>query len=112
MSIIWATRGRTWGFRFLLSGGLNDPLPTYEEVFSSVGLQQETWTRVGDRIALRFLDPLGRTDQAGRVIPHDFVLLDSDAAGAQSVDDGRTLIWPQVAELFARVWNLADPSND
>ena len=26
MSLIWATRGRTWGFRFLLNGGFADPL--------------------------------------------------------------------------------------
>jgi hypothetical protein len=111
MSIIWATRGRTWGFRFLLSGGLNDPLPTYEAAFSRVGLQPEAWTRVGDRVALRFLDPLDRTDQSGRVIPHDFVLSDSDAVDVQSVDDGRRLIWPQVAEKFSRIWDLTDPSN-
>jgi hypothetical protein len=111
MSIIWATRGRTWGFRFLLSGGLNDPLPTYEAVFSRVSFQQEAWMRIGDRVALRLLDPLDRTDQAGRVIPHDFVLSDSDAANIQSVADGRKFIWPQVAEKFARVWDLADPSN-
>ena len=28
--LIWATRGRSWGFRFLLKGGLSDPLMAYE----------------------------------------------------------------------------------
>ena len=31
---IWATRGRTWGFRFLRRGGLEDPLGVYEATFS------------------------------------------------------------------------------
>ena len=32
--LIWATRGRTWGFRFLLDGGQADPLTTYERAFA------------------------------------------------------------------------------
>ena len=34
MSLIWATRGRTWGFRFLRDGGFPDPLPVYDLAFS------------------------------------------------------------------------------
>ena len=38
MTLIWATRGRTWGFRFLRDGGLEDPLDTYEEAFAGIEL--------------------------------------------------------------------------
>ena len=57
---IWATRGRTWGFRFLRKGGLVDPLGVYEATFSKVGDQPEAWRRVADKVALRFPDPDGR----------------------------------------------------
>ena len=72
MSLIWVTRGRTWGFRFLRDGGFKDPLPVYEEAFSGVEDEPEVWNRVGEKVALRFPDPLERKDLAGRVIPHDF----------------------------------------
>ena len=106
---IWATRGRTWGFRFLRDGGLADPLAVYDEVFAEVGDQSEAWCRVGDKAALRFPDPDGRRDLAGRVIPHDVVLLGAGAHDVGSVDDGRRRIWPRVADEFARVWDRPDP---
>jgi hypothetical protein len=61
---IWATRGRTWGFRFLRSGGLEDPLGVYEDTFSQIGDQPKAWRRVADKVALRFPDPDGRRDAA------------------------------------------------
>ena len=33
VNLIWATRGRTWGFRFLLDGEYASPLATYESAF-------------------------------------------------------------------------------
>ena len=47
MKLIWATRGRTWGFRFLRDGGFEDPLPVYDEAFSEVGDEPEVCRRVG-----------------------------------------------------------------
>ncbi len=108
---IWATRGRTWGFRFLRRGGFEDPLDVYEDAFSSIGEQPEAWRRVADRVALRFPDPDGRRDAAGRVIPHDFVLLGSWAAGIASLDDGRRRIWPEVADEFTTIWNTPEPPS-
>lgn len=110
MRIIWATRGRTWGFKFLLDGGFADPLKAYETVFSGQGSTGEMFTRVGDRVALRFLDPLGRKDRAGRVIPHEFVVFDSLADDIHTVDDGRKLVWPLVADEYARIWDLPQPT--
>jgi hypothetical protein len=109
MSLIWATRGRTWGFRFLRNGGLPDPLLLYDTAFSGVGDETEAWHRGAGTVALRFADPLERQDAAGRVIPHEFVVFGPSAEGIDSVDDGRRLVWPLVADEFARVWELAKP---
>lgn len=107
MSIIWATRGRTWGFRFLLKGGLKDPLLEYEEAFSEAGDDAEICHRTGTRVALRFPDPLDRKDAADRVIPHEFVVSGSLADEIESVEDGRRVVWnlPGVADKFERIWD-------
>jgi hypothetical protein len=106
---IWATRGRTWGFRFLRSGGVKDPLRVYEDAFSEIGDQPEAWRRVAGKVALRFPDPDGRRDAAGRVIPHDFVLLGPWADGINSLEDGRPRVWHEVAEEFESVWDKPEP---
>lgn len=111
MSLIWATRGRSWGFRFLRVDGGKDPLRVYEEVFSDVGDEPEVWRLVADKGALRFPDPLGRKDRAGRIIPHDFVVFGPEANDIGSVEDGRRLVWQQVADEFDVVWELSKPPS-
>ena len=106
---IWATRVRNWGFRFLRRGGLDDPLGTYEEAFTDVADRPEVWHRTGDMVALRFSDPLQRQDAAGRVIPHDFVLFGSWAAGLNSLEEGQKRMWLEVADEFASVWDQEPP---
>lgn len=112
MSLIWATRGRTWGFRFLLRGGIRDPLPVYEEVFSAIQDEPEAWCRASDKVALRFPDPLKRKDEAGRIIPHGFVVFPPLADEINSVEYGRQRVWPLVAEEFARVWDLPEAAPE
>jgi hypothetical protein len=109
VTFIWATRGRTWGFRFLRRGGLPNPLAVYEATFAEVGDELELWRRVGDKVALRFPDPEGRRDAAGRVIPHDFVLLGSCVDGINSFEDAFQRIWHEVAPEFERVWERNEP---
>lgn len=115
MRFIWATRGRTWGFRFLRSGGFADPLPVYETAFAGVEEGPQAWQRVAATatseamVALRFPDPLERRDRAGRVIPHDVVVFPPEADEIGSVEDGLSLVWPQVADEFARIWEAAEP---
>lgn len=104
---IWATRGKTWGFRFLRDGGVPDPLPVYEQVFGSVGGDAELCRAVGDRVAVRFPDPEGRTDRAGRVIPHEFVVFAPFAERITSVETAREVLWPLVVDEYARVWETA-----
>lgn len=108
-NLVWATRGRSWGFRFLLNGGLSDPLPTYERIFAHSANEPTTWCRDAGLVGLRFPDPLGRRDAAGRVIPHEFVVMDTLADKIRSVGDGLTTVWPRVAGAYARVWDAGKP---
>ena len=108
-NLIWATRGRSWGFRFLLDGGRPDPLPDYERSFANLEDEPAAWRRAEGKVALRFSDPLGRKDASGRVIPHEFVVSGDLARDIESVEDGLRLVWPLVAEVYARVWDAEGP---
>jgi hypothetical protein len=109
--LIWATRGRHWGFRFLLKGGLSDPLLVYERSFADIADEPTACHRAADTVALRFPDPLGRRDASGRVIPHEFVLAEDLADEVKSVEDGLEQLWPLVAEAYARVWDAERPPS-
>ena len=108
--LIWATRGRFWGFRFLLGAGLIDPLPDSERVFANRTEEPSVWhqTAAGE-VALRFPDPLGRRDTSGRVIPHEFVVFGELAKSIDSVEHGLRHLWPLVSKAYARVWDTTDP---
>lgn len=110
-TLIWATRGRSWGFRFLLNGGLSDPLADYERIFAGLGDEPTTWRRAAGKVALRFPDPLGRRDSAGRVIPHEFVVSGNLADEIESVEDGLHRVWPLVTEAYTRVWAAEYPPS-
>jgi len=113
MTMIWATRGRNWGFRFLDDGGFDDPLSHYEDAFSVVGTDSEVFQRTHDGAVVRFFDPEGRTDRAGRTIPHDLVLSGTLAEQVNSVDDALRVLWPIIAGVYERVWELTKaPSAD
>jgi hypothetical protein len=109
--LIWATCGRSWGFRFLLTGELTDPLPVYDRVFADLEDEPAAWRRAAGKVALRFPDPLGRKDAAGRVIPHEFVVSGDLADRIESVEDGRQLVWPRVEAAYARVWDAERPPS-
>ncbi|MGY5883414.1 hypothetical protein [Modestobacter lacusdianchii] len=115
MSLIWATRGRVWGFRFLRNDAAGDPLAFYDPAFSGLEESPEVCRRVvaagelPELVGMRFPDPAGRRDRAGRVIPHDFVVLGALADGLDSVEAGRRRIWPLVADEFERVWEMPTP---
>ena len=110
--LIWATRGRSWGFRFLLHGGQSDPLVEYERVFANLDEEPTAWRRTAGKVALRFPDPLGRRDAAGRVIPHEFVVSGHLADEIESVEDGLQRIWPLVAAAYADVWDAKTPPSE
>jgi len=89
----------------LLDGGFANPLATYERAF--VGTEGETTLcrHLGEHLTLRFPDPLDRTDAAGRIIPHDFVVPASTAIGISSPQVGLKVIWPMVSDTYAEVWD-------
>ena len=105
MNFIWVTRGRAWGFRFLRDGGITDPLPVYERAFSNIRNERQGFDKRNDVIALRFADPEGRKDEAGRIIPHDFVIFDSIDSDLGSFEDGVVSVWPLVKEEFGEIWD-------
>ncbi len=109
MRYIWATRGWDWGFRFPHDGGFPDPLIDYDPVFARLGYEPEGWVRVDGKVGLRFLDPLGRQDQSGRIIPHEFVVYPPEADEISSVESGRELVWPEVAGVYEQLWG--GPNN-
>ncbi|MCC5948219.1 MAG: hypothetical protein JJT89_07155 [Nitriliruptoraceae bacterium] len=109
--LIWATRGHSWGFRFLMDAGLPDPLPAYERAFADVGDEPTAWRRLVDTVALRFPDPEQRRDDVGRVIPHEFVVSGELAASVTSVEEGLRRIWPLVEATYARVWDAGGPPS-
>ncbi|MER7604726.1 hypothetical protein [Nocardioides sp. NPDC127503] len=108
-SIIWATRGRSWGFRFLLRGGLADPLSEYERAFAEVSDEPQAWARVSGKVAVRLRDPQDRKDASGRVIPHQFVVSGELASSIGSVEDGFLHLWPLVEEIFDDIWQAERP---
>lgn len=109
MSFIWATRGRTWGFRFLCTANHPNPLTVYEMAFAGLEDAPTVFRPAGGTVAVRFPDPEGRRDRAGRVIPHDFVVLAPGREPIQSVESAQLLLWPRVAQAFSEVWDRAAP---
>lgn len=111
MSLLWATRGHTWGFRFLRDGDLADPLVEYERMFPTTRPPTPPLQRVASKVAVRLDEPDGRRDRSGRLIEHDFIV-DCDLADqVHSVDDARRLLWPLVRDEYAAVWHLPDPDR-
>ena len=109
--LIWATRGRSWGFRFLADGGLSDPLFEYERFFAGLGDEPTAWRPLAGKAALRFPDPEGRRDAAGRVIPHEFVVPGDLANDIQAAEEGQRQVWPLVKGVYARVWDAEGPPS-
>lgn len=109
MRLIWATRGRDWGFRFLRDGGLSDPIFQYEAAFAGIEDDPQVCRRVGEVTALRIVDPGGRRDRAGRLIPHDFVLFDALATAVGTAEDGLNQVWPLVSDDYEAVWESPTP---
>lgn len=109
MRFLWATRGRVWGFRFLSTGDLRSPLAKYQEVFAGREFTPDLFERIGTVIGLRFEDPLGRVDRSGRVIPHDFIVIEGFAKEMNSLEAARDALWPLVESEYASIYDLTAP---
>lgn len=86
-NFLWMTRGKKWEFRFLSKCSLLAPVS--ETVYKAVFLRDESrfgyWKgfivldgRKHPYVACRCYDSTMQRDEAGRRIPHDFLLLCSD----------------------------------
>ena len=112
MILLWATRGRSWGFRFLPVGGEGaggDPLPLYERAFAGHEDEAEGCWRADGLLAVRLRDPEGRRDEAGRVIPHELVLDAAQARGIASAADAAEQVWPLLAARYTELWDGTGP---
>lgn len=112
---IWATRGYHVGSRFLSLGGFADPRPQYLLAFADFKAAENSIRQSSGFTALRLVDPLGRCDQSGRPILHDFVLYDELRNQVLSVEDGLNVIWPLVKETYEAFWDgpvASDSRND
>ncbi|WP_228545877.1 hypothetical protein [Microcella flavibacter] len=85
----------------------------YEAAFAGIEASPVAFRRSGGTIAVRFPDPEGRTDRAGRLIPHDFVILDSKTSDIRDLQDARALLWPAVSGQYEAIWDKpAGPAPD
>ncbi len=87
------------------------PTPGLRTRFADLEDEPTACHRAAGTVALRFPDPLGRRDASGRVIPHEFVVFGDLADEIESVEDGLRLVWPLVAEAYARVWDAEVPPS-
>lgn len=112
MITLWATRGRDWGFRFLIrpSHGV-DPLTLYERVFTDRP-QGAMISHLDSMTSVRLLDPEGRLDRSGRRILHEFVADGVLARRIDSVSDAERELWPLVARRYDSLWGADRHSLD
>lgn len=111
MNVIWVTRGLDWGNRFLRDGGLDDPLPTYEDAVTSVGENIPAFHRSVDTAVVRFIDPQCRKDRSGRPIDHEFVVWGELPDTIRSAQSAQDFIWPLFADEYEKCWNLPTPES-
>lgn len=120
---LWSTRGLAWGFRILHHppGDRDAWLAVYETAFRNSSGSGECFaravldtprSRAEPCAALRFPDPESRRDQAGRVIPHEFVILGDAAAGVSSWEEGQARLWPLVAQGYSAIYGASTPPGD
>jgi len=114
MILLWATRGRSWGFRFLAVGEDGDaigpdPLPLYERAFAGHEDETEGCWSADEQVAVRLRDPEGRRDESGRVILHELVLDAVQAPDIASPAEALEHVWPLLAERYAEIWDGPGP---
>lgn len=121
-NILWSTRGQNWGFRFLLKPSeyreSKDWLSHYEKMFKSSSIDEiaidsgmiSIDNNTIPYIALRFLDPEGRKDTSGRIIPHEIALLGerNQKLKNQNLEDLRNSVWKQISSSYELLYLLRE----
>lgn len=110
--MLWATRGRTWAFRFLRNDFDVEPLLAYDAGFDGFPADAEGCFRRRDLVALRFVDPEGRCDFAGRAILHEVVLSGSEAEAVTTLPRGVEFVWPIIGPDYELKWDASDPFDN
>lgn len=105
MKLLWATRGYRWGFRFIQDDGEGDPLPRFEAAFARVPASGPALEKSVDQVAVRFTDPEGRLDFAGRPIMHEIVVWDLAGNVPATAEEAKSFIWPLMASRYAEYWD-------
>jgi hypothetical protein len=106
--IIFNSRGKNLGHRFLMDGGIGFE-GGFSQMVKSGGTESniDDFTRFGDnleKVRSSFLDPEGRTDRAGRAIMHDLVIPAGLSKDINSVEDVKKKIWPMVSEAYDKFY--------
>lgn len=101
VTVIHVSRGKNQGFRFYNDGQSPSPLSEYDKGFADHQESSDYFKKYDGKIAATFLDPEGRTDRAGRNIPHQVIIPKSMADGINSIDDVVAKIWPIVKEDYS-----------
>lgn len=108
-TVIHASRGRNQGFKFYKDGQIPDPMVEWQKGFGGLEESRTVFNKYDGKIAARFMDPDGRTDRAGRLIPHDIIVPKSMSDGVNSIDDVLKTIWPKVKDHYSDNYeNLPD----
>ena len=101
-SVAFTSRGRDYGFMFLDSGGSDDPVRDITGHFGARVFEQDAgyFRKKDGVVGANFLDPEGRKDHAGRVIPHFVVVPKTMSKGINNIDDVVTKIWPKLKDRY------------
>jgi len=109
MRLLWATRGREWGFLFLRNDTSGDPLPIYEWAYAGTGDEPGVWAVDASTVAVRLHDPDARRDRSGRLILHEVVIFGRDAGRVATIADFLRVVWPTIHGEYAAVWDSLVP---
>jgi hypothetical protein len=99
--IVFYSRGKNKGLRFMQNGGTPTPLAEFGKGFQGDYDQpMDYFHKYEGKIAVVLKDPEGRKDHAGRYIPHNLIIPKSMAPGIDNIDDVVEKIWPKLKDIY------------
>lgn len=104
MIAFWATRGHEWGNRLLRKPAVEKPLEQFEAHLALLSDEDDSLAPIPGGYALRFTDPEGRHDRAGRPIHHEVVVLDEPGPPPVDLNAAVSRVWPEIRNDYARLW--------
>jgi hypothetical protein len=108
-NILWSTSGRDWEFRFLLEPKQCDDWVAYHRSIVQPSTANETDVNHGSILSgsvlytsVVFLDPEGRKDSAGRVIPHEVAVIGEHL----DRDNLKNMLWEKLSSVYSQLYGL------